>query len=132
MVIFLIRVAIFLGSSAVGLWVTSLLVDGFHLSVGGFVTAVVVFTVVQAVLTPFIATMARKYASAFLGGVGLVSTYVALLVATLVSGGLVITGGIGTWIASVVLVWLVTALATWLLPMVFLRKRLQARGRPAA
>lgn len=132
MVIFLIRVAIFLGSSAVGLWVTSLLVDGFHLSVSGFVTAVVVFTVVQAILTPFIATMARKYASAFLGGVGLVSTYVALLVATLVSNGLEITGGVGTWIASVVLVWLVTALATWLLPFVFLRKRLQARGRPAA
>jgi len=132
MVIFLIRVAIFLGSSAVGLGVTSLLVEDVHVGLGGFVTAVVVFTVAQAVLTPFIATMARRYASAFLGGVGLVSTFVALLVATLVPGGLEISGGVATWIAAVVLVWLVTALATWLLPMVLLRKRLQARGRPAA
>ena len=140
MVVFLIRVAIFLGSSALGLWVTSLLVDGFHLTVGGFLVAVVVFTVAQAILSPFIAKMANRYASAFLGGVGLVSTFVALLLATLLSGGLDITGGVTTWIASVVLVWLITALATLLLPLLFLRERRQggeggrrpARGRPAA
>ncbi len=135
MVIFLIRVAIFLGSSALGLWVTSLLVDGFHLTLGGFITAVVVFTVAQAILSPFIAKMANRYASAFLGGVGLVSTFVALLIATLLAGGLEITGGAVTWIASVVLVWLVTALATLLLPLVFLRNRLREhegrRQRPA-
>jgi uncharacterized protein YacL len=68
MVIFLIRVAIFLGSAALGLWVTSLLVEDVHLSTSGFLLAVAVFTVAQAVLTPFIASMARKYASAFLGG----------------------------------------------------------------
>ena len=128
MVIFLIRVAIFLGSAALGLWVTSLVLDGFHLSPGGFVTAVVVFTVAQAILTPFIAMTARKYASAFLGGIGLVSTFVALLLAQAISDGLRVTGGAATWIAAVVLVWLVTAVATWLLPYVFLRKRLQARA----
>lgn len=132
MVIFLIRVAIFLGSAAVGLWVTSLVIDGFSISAAAFVTAVVVFTIAQAILTPFIANMTRKYASAFLGGVGLVSTYVALLVAMLLSGGLEITGGVATWIASVVLVWLITALATVLLPIAFLRKRLNARDEPSA
>lgn len=125
MVIFLIRLAIFLGSSALGLWVTSLVLDGFDLSVSGFLAAVVVFTVVQSVLAPFIASIAKRYASAFLGGVGLVSTFIALLVATAFTGGLEITGGAGTWIAAVVLVWLVTAIATWLLPFVFLRRRLQ-------
>jgi hypothetical protein len=45
-----------------------------------------------------------------------------------VSGGIEITGGVATWIAAVVLVWLITALATWLLPMAFLRKRLQQRN----
>ncbi|GIG27394.1 phage holin family protein [Cellulomonas denverensis] len=127
MVIFLIRLAIFLGSSALGLWVTSLVLDGFDLSVSGFVAAVIVFTVVQSVLAPFIASIAKRYASAFLGGVGLVSTFIALLVATAFTGGLEITGGVGTWIAAVVLVWLVTAIATWLLPFVFLRRRLQER-----
>lgn len=131
MVIFLIRVAIFLGSAALGLWVASLVVDDLQVSASGFVTAVVVFTVVQAILTPFIAMMARKYASAFLGGIGLVSTFVALLVAQEFTDGLQITGGAATWIATVVIVWLVTALATWLLPFVFLRKRLQARGAGA-
>lgn len=131
MVIFLIRVAIFLGSAALGLWVASLVVDDLQVSASGFVTAVVVFTVVQAILTPFIAMMARKYASAFLGGIGLVSTFVALLVAQELTDGLQITGGAATWIATVVIVWLVTALATWLLPFVFLRKRLQARGASA-
>ncbi|MBD3781021.1 phage holin family protein [Cellulomonas sp. ES6] len=132
MVIFLIRVAIFLGSAALGLGAAALLVDDVHLGVSGFVTAVVVFTAVQAVLTPFIATMARRYANAFLGGVGLVSTWVALLVASAFTDGLRISGGVVTWIAAVVIVWLVTALATWLLPMVLLRKRLQARGQQRA
>lgn len=132
MVIFLIRVAIFLGSAALGLWVTSLVLDGFHLSPSGFLTAVVVFTVAQAILTPFIAMVARRHASAFLGGIGLVSTFVALLLAQTISGGLRVTGGAATWIAAVVIVWLVTAVATWLLPYVFLRKRLQARAAGAA
>lgn len=125
MVVFLIRTGIFLGSSAIGLWVTSLLVDGFHLTFGGFLIAVVVFTAAQAILSPFIFKMANRYASAFMGGVGLVSTFVALLIATMFSGGLTISGGVGTWIASVVLVWLITALATWLLPMWLLRNRLR-------
>jgi uncharacterized membrane protein YvlD (DUF360 family) len=127
MIIFLIRVAIYLGSAALGLWVTSLVLDGFHLSPSGFTTAVLVFTVAQAILTPFIAKMTRQYASAFLGGVGLLSTFVALLVARAVSDGLEVTGGAATWIAAVVLVWLITALATWLLPFLFLRKRLEER-----
>ncbi|WP_217616265.1 phage holin family protein [Cellulomonas sp. GbtcB1] len=127
MIIFLIRVLIFLGSSALGLWVASLLLDGFHLTAGGFVAAVVVFTVAQSVLSPFIAMMANRYASAFLGGIGLVSTFVALLIASTFTGGLTVDGGAATWIAAVVIVWLVTALATWVLPFLLLRRRLEER-----
>lgn len=127
MIIFLIRLLIFLGSSALGLLVASLVLDGFHLTASGFIAAVVVFTVAQSVLAPFIASVAQRYASAFLGGIGLVSTFVALLIATTFTGGLEITGGAATWIAAVVLVWVVTAVATWLLPLAFLRKRLEAR-----
>ncbi|MEV7971790.1 hypothetical protein [Cellulomonas sp. NPDC089187] len=120
---FATRIGIFLGSSALGLWLTSLLVDGFHLSLGGFLTAVLVFTVAQAALTPLVSKLAHRYADAFIGGVGVVSTFLALLIATLLSSGLRLTGGLTTWIASVVLVWLLTALATWALPKFLLKDR---------
>lgn len=119
---FLLRVAIFLGSSAIGLLVAGWLVPGVSLSVLGFFTAVAIFTVAQAILSPFFLKMASRYASAFLGGIGLVSTFVALLLASLLSHGLSIRG-IGSWIAATVVVWLVTAVATVVLPMLVLREK---------
>lgn len=118
MIRFLLRVAVFLGSSAIGLLVASLVVPGVRLSAWGFIAAVVVFTVAQALLSPFFLKMATKYASAFLGGIGLVSTFVALLL----SNGLSISG-IGSWVGATVVVWLVTAVATLVLPMLVLREK---------
>ncbi|ORB30831.1 phage holin family protein [Mycolicibacterium parafortuitum] len=122
MVRFLLRVAVFLGSSAIGLLVAGWLVPGVSLSVWGFVTAVVIFTVAQAILSPFFLKMASRYASAFLGGIGLVSTFAALLLASLFSNGLSIRG-VGSWIAATVVVWLVTALATLVLPALVLKEK---------
>lgn len=122
MIRFLLRIAVFVGSSAIGLLVAGWLVPGVSLSVWGFVTAVVIFTVAQAILSPFFLKMASRYASAFLGGIGLVSTFAALLLASLLSNGLSIRG-IGSWIAATVVVWLVTALATLVLPMLVLREK---------
>ena len=82
----------------------------------------VIFTVAQAILSPFFLKMASRYASAFLGGIGLVSTYAALLLASPLSNGLSIRG-IGSWIAATVVVWLVTAVATVLLPVLILREK---------
>ncbi len=122
MIRFLLRVAVFLGSAAIGLLVAAWLVPGVSLSALGFITAVVIFTVAQAILSPFFLKMASRYASAFLGGIGLVSTFVALLLASLLSNGLSIRGT-GSWIAATVLVWLVTALATVVLPVLVLREK---------
>ena len=83
MISFLIRAAIFLGSAAVGLLVASLILSGFSAPTSGFIVAVVIFAIAQSVLAPFIATVAKRHAPAFLGGIGLVSTFVALLVASL-------------------------------------------------
>ena len=116
----LLRIAVFLGSSALGLLAADLLVPGVSVPLWGFVTAVVIFTVAQAILAPFFLKMATRYASAFLGGIGLVSTFVALLLASLLSNGLSIRG-VGSWIAATVVVWLVTAVATVVLPMLVLR-----------
>lgn len=122
MVRFLVRVAVFLGSSAIGLLVASLLIPGVSVSASGFVTTVVVFALAQSILAPFIAKMASRYASAFLGGIGLVSTLVALLLATVLTHGLSIRG-MGSWVGATVVVWLVTALATLLLPLLLVRRK---------
>ena len=66
--------------------------------------------------------MASRYASAFIGGIGLVSTLAALLLASVFTHGLSIRG-IGSWVAATVVVWLVTALATLLLPMLVLKQK---------
>ncbi|WP_396899553.1 phage holin family protein [Mycolicibacterium sp.] len=122
MVRFLLRVAIFLGSSAIGLLVAAWLVPGVSVSPWGFIAAVVIFTVAQGILSPFFLKMASRYASAFLGGIGLVSTLAALILASVLTHGLSIRG-IGSWIAATVVVWLVTAVATLVLPMLLLKKK---------
>ena len=126
MIRFLIRTAIFIVSAAVGLLVAASVVDGVAVTAGGFVVAVVVFAVIQSVLAPFIAKVTAKNASALLGGVGLLSTFVALWLTTLLGDALTIDGGAGTWIAATVVVWLATALATLLLPIILVKAGLEA------
>ena len=120
MVRLLLRAVVFLGSSAIGLLVAAWLVPGVTVRVSGFVVAVVVFTVAQAILSPFIFKMVRRYASAFLGGIGLLSTLVALILASTLTDGLAIRG-LGSWVWATVVVWLVTAVATLVLPLLVLR-----------
>jgi NhaP-type Na+/H+ or K+/H+ antiporter len=74
--------------------------------------------------------MTRRYAPAFLGGIGLVSTFVALLLANLLTDGLQISGAV-TWVLATLVVWLVTALGTLLLPLLLLKKATSGNG-PAA
>ena len=122
MVRFLINIAISLVTAALGLLVNSWILPDFHLDVSGFLIAVVVFTVAQAILAPFILNVARQYASALLGGIGLVSTFVALLIASLFPDGIRIEGVV-TWILATLIMWIITALGTWLLGLWWLRNR---------
>lgn len=131
MVRLLIRTAIFLISAALGLLVAAWLLPTVTLSIGGFLITIVVFTVAQNVLSPFIMKMTARNAPAFLGGVGLLSTFVALLIATLFTGGLAITGW-QTWILATLVVWLVTALGAFFLPMFMLKGAVKkSRGSAA-
>ncbi|WP_223690798.1 phage holin family protein [Leifsonia poae] len=133
MVRFLIRAAIFLVSAALGLLVAAWLLPTFQLSWGGALVSIVLFAILQSVLSPFIAKLAARNAPAFLGGIGLVSTFLALLVATLFTGGLNISGW-QTWVLATIVVWLVTALCSFFLPMIFLREKVKrvrgSRGTP--
>jgi len=98
--------------------------DDMTVEPSGFVVAVLVFTVAQAILSPFIMKVAARNAPAFLGGIGLVSTLVALVIANVFTDGLSISGAT-TWILASLIVWLVTALAAFFLPFVVLRNRRQ-------
>lgn len=127
MVLFLVRIGVSILGAALALYVASLVLDDFTLTAEGFVVAVLVFTAAQAILTPFIVNVARKYATALLGGIGIISTLVALWVASLFSGGIQITGVV-TWILAALIVWVITALAGWILVGLFVRRR---RGNAA-
>lgn len=122
MVRFLIRTAIYLVTAALGLLIASWILPDFHLEWGGFLVAIIVFAIAQSVLGPFIFNLARQYASAVLGGIGLVTTFVALLIASLFPGGITIDGWV-TWVLATLVVWIVTALGGWILPLIFLKER---------
>jgi len=122
MIRFLIRAAIFLATAALGLLVASWLLPDFQITPSGFIVAVVVFAIAQSILAPFIFNVARRNAPALLGGIGLVSTFVALLIASLFPGGIQISG-IATWIIATLIVWLITALGGWALPLLLLKDR---------
>ncbi|WP_433607151.1 hypothetical protein [Prescottella agglutinans] len=121
MIRFLIRCAIFLGSAALGILAAVWLIPEVSVTAAGFVVAVVLFAIAQSVLSPFITRLAERNAPAFLGGIGLVSTFVALVIASAFAG--LSISGWRNWILATIVVWLVTALATVLLPLVVLRNR---------
>ncbi|MFE6735582.1 phage holin family protein [Microbacterium sp. NPDC057650] len=127
MIRFLINVLISLVTAALGLLVCMWTLPGFSIDWPGFLIAVLVFTIAQAILGPFIFNVARQHASALLGGIGLVSTFVALLIASFFPSGIVLSG-IGTWVLATLIVWIITALGTWLLPLLFFKKKVE-QGR---
>jgi uncharacterized membrane protein YvlD (DUF360 family) len=114
MVRFLWSFAVNLVSAAAGLLLARLLLADFHLEMSGFLIAVLVLTVAQAILAPFVFSMGRKYAPALLGGIGIVSTMLALFVASRFPGGIDVTG-FATWVLAALVVWIVMALGGWLL-----------------
>lgn len=130
MITLLIRAAIFLASAFVGLVAADLILPGFYLHWDdwwGILLAVVIFAVLQSVLAPWLLRVTRRHAEALIGGIGLISTFVALLIAVIVpAAGIGIDGPVA-WIVGTLIVWLVTALASWLLPPLFIKRRVDER-----
>jgi uncharacterized membrane protein YvlD (DUF360 family) len=125
MVRMLIGFVIQLVSNALGLIVASWILDGVTISGTAFLVAVVIFTVVYAIAQP-VFTMWAVNTPALRGGVALVATLVGLIITSLVSDGLSISGA-GTWIAATVIVWLVALLGVLVLPLIFLKKKVEER-----
>jgi hypothetical protein len=116
----LLRAIVLLGWWAIGLVVAAWNVPGVSLSVSGFIVAVVVFSVAQAIPSLSILKLPRQYASLLLGGTGLALTIVALILASLLTHGLTIDG-MAPWVATTVVVWLVTTIGAITLPELLIR-----------
>jgi putative membrane protein len=126
MIRMLISAVVHLAANAVGLLVAASLLDGMSVSAGAFVIAVAIFTVVEMVVGPMVRQAAMRHANALLGATSLVVTFVGLLVTSLVSDGLRIEG-FDTWALATVIVWLAALLATLLLPVLFVKKKVAER-----
>lgn len=124
MIRLLVRTAIAVAANAVGLIVASLVLDGFSINFASFVVAVVIFTIVFAVLTPFLAVQLRRLGNGAIGATALIATLVSLVITDLLSDGFSISG-VGTWIAAAVIVWLAALVAAFVLPFLGLKKYLE-------
>ena len=129
MIRFLIRAAIFFVATAIGLLVAKLVLDDMSIDATAFFVVVIIVAVLQSVLAPFIAKSTARSAPALLGAAGLISTFIALVVANIAVEGLTITG-VSTWILATLIVWLVTMIAAFLLPLILVKLGLEkARAR---
>lgn len=127
MIRLLARTAVNLIANAIGLWVASLILDDMSLTASGFIVAVLIFTGVELLVTPMIRQMALKQSSALLGSTALVATLVSLIVATIVTDGLDISG-IGTWVLATVIVWAVSLVGVIVVPMFLFKQVLSERS----
>jgi len=129
----LFRTLIYLVSAGIGLIVADLVLPGFQIQWDkwwGFVICIVIFAILQSILSPWITKLADRYAPVLMGGIGIFSTLVALIVVVLLPiGGLRIVDVTG-WLLGSVIVWLISALGTVLLPLIFLKREVkERRGR---
>jgi uncharacterized membrane protein YvlD (DUF360 family) len=123
-----VRTLILVAANAIGLLIAALVLDGMDINVASFIIAVVIFTVIVALLQPFLTSMLHRQNanSAALGGVALIATFVALVITDLISDGFSIDG-VGTWIAATVIVWAGGLIAAFILPYLGLKKYLDER-----
>ncbi|MBT2476320.1 phage holin family protein [Microbacterium sp. ISL-103] len=128
MITFLFRALMYVVSAGLGLIVADLVLDGFQIQWDkwwGFVLCILIFAVLQSVLAPWVSKIADRYAPVLMGGIGIFSTLIALVIVVLLPiGGLRIVDLAG-WLLGAVIVWLITALGSVLLPLIFLRKKVE-------
>lgn len=120
---FLATTVLTLLGNALGLIIASWLLEGFNLSVAGFLWSVLFFTIAQLILTPFVLSMSLRYLPALRGGIALVTTLVVLWLTTLFTSGVEIRD-LTAWILAPLIIWLTTVLAGVVLPLFLFKKTL--------
>jgi uncharacterized membrane protein YvlD (DUF360 family) len=127
MIRFLIRTAIFFAAAFIAIIVADIVLSGFSVAgVWSYVVVALIYGVIQGLMEPFFRQVTRASAPMFTGGVGIITAFVALGITNLISGALTIDG-LTTWIAAAVIVWLAGALAAFILPLIFVKNRVQER-----
>ena len=125
MIRLVLRTLIAVAANAIGLIVAAFLLDGMDIDVTSFIVAVVIFTIVFAVLTPFLAVQLRRLGNGAIGATALIATLVSLIVTDLLSDGFTISGVVA-WGVAPVIVWLAALVAAFVLPFLGLKKYLEA------
>ena len=119
-------------AAAIGLVVAAVILDDMALDVSGFLIAVGIFAAVEVIVQPLIIKIGWRHARALTGSSALLSTFVGLVVTTIVSDGLRITGA-ATWLLATVIVWAASLVVVFVLPVTVFKRWLgQRQSRPAA
>jgi len=129
MVRLLAAVVLRLLANAAGLLIAAAVLDGFRVTATAFVWVVVLFTLIEVVLDPLVLKISIQYAPVLRGGVALVTTLVGLIVVTIVSDGLQVSG-MTAWVVGTLIVWLGGVLAALLLPLFLFKKTMSQRRAP--
>ena len=123
---FLLNILAQIALAAIALVVIHFALSGVTLHLAGFFIALGVFTLAHAILRPLVMKLAERYAAPLTGGVGLVATLLALWIATLFQGGIVISG-LQAWLLAPAIVWVITALGGWIVGKFVIDRRLEKR-----
>lgn len=112
---FLLGWLLSLAANAIAILLAWGILDGFHLSFPlGFIIAVVAFGLLNGIASWIVSKGLRGRADRLMPAAGLISTFLALVLTTLIPDSLHIEG-ITTWIAATVLIWLVS-MVIWVIP----------------
>ncbi|MBN2204954.1 MAG: phage holin family protein [Thermoleophilia bacterium] len=113
-------------ANAAGLLIAAAVLDGFTVTATAFVWVVILFTLIEVVLDPLVLKISIQYAPVLRGGVALVTTLVGLIVVTIVSDGLQISG-MTAWVVGTLIVWMGGVLAALVLPLFLFKKTMSQR-----
>ncbi|MEP9365689.1 hypothetical protein ABLE68_22160 [Nocardioides sp. CN2-186] len=128
MIRMLISVVIQLAANTLGLIVAAAVLDKMEVSTTGVVVAAAIFTVVYAIAQPFLTQMAISKASALRGATALAATLVGLIITNwLTSSDTLSISGAATWLEATVIVWIVSLLGVFVLPLIFVKKKVEDR-----
>ncbi len=118
--------AIYFLAALIGIIVANLFLEGMTVDTRSYFSVAIIFAIIQAILSPLISNMAEKNAPAFTGGIGLLSTFVALFITNIALSGITVSG-FSTWILASLIIWLVTAIAVFILPFLLVKKVVNER-----
>jgi uncharacterized membrane protein YvlD (DUF360 family) len=122
----LIRVGLALLGNALGLIIAAIILPKMTLSGAAFFVAVVIFTVLTAVIEPLVSKLAADRSSLLESASALVATFVALVLTALISDGLNLDGII-VWVLATAIIWLATLIIGVILAKLFLKDVAKAK-----